>query len=151
MKILALPFLPATLIRETFNNMENHTSPSLQPLFSYVRRQWMTGFFTPEDWSIFGSIIRTNNDVEGWHCRLNKKVPPNCGFYQLLKHLHFETELIQVYEILLKENIICRNQKMATLTIHQQIFNHWEAFNSHKLTCDGLLSTVSALYTKQKI
>ena len=75
-KLLALPFLPAEHVEPTFQKLQSRATPvplSLKELCSYISTTWLSGFWTPVDWSVFGRSIRTNIDVEGWHRRLNHK------------------------------------------------------------------------------
>ena len=40
----------------------------------YIKKQWISGdVFTVRDLSVFQMTIRTNNDVEGYHYRINAK------------------------------------------------------------------------------
>ena len=60
--------MPAQHIQAIFNTMRAVTAelPDLIPIFSYVQDTWMGGsVWNPEDWSVYGQPIRTNNDVEG--------------------------------------------------------------------------------------
>jgi len=72
--VMALPLLPAEHIAPVFDNLTagEMQVPALQELVTYVRAQWIAGpVFKSTDISVFGQVVRTNNDVEGWHCRLN--------------------------------------------------------------------------------
>jgi len=47
----------------------------------------------PSMWSVFRQPVRTNNDVEGWHCRLNVKANRGrLNLYQLIQLLHAESQ-----------------------------------------------------------
>ena len=49
-------------------------SPCLEKLMSYINKNWNKSLtFKPENWCIYQSAICTNNDVEGWHKRLNSR------------------------------------------------------------------------------
>ena len=44
----------------------------LRQLVTYMHDTWIDGpLFKPVDWCVFPQSIKTNNDVEGWHQRLN--------------------------------------------------------------------------------
>ena len=46
--------------------MEDRAPPSLQPLTSYIKHQWMENpVFPVRSWSVYQFVVRTNNDVEG--------------------------------------------------------------------------------------
>lgn len=74
-KIHALPFLPAEHIGPAFRHLCGQTtSTPLLDLLKYVRNTWLQStIWTVDSWSVFMQPIRTNNDVEGWHRRLNVK------------------------------------------------------------------------------
>ena len=73
--IMALPLLRATDIIPTFQAIQTETQhiQQLHPFITYVQHQWIHRHFTPTDISLIRLWVRTNNDVEGWHHRLNKK------------------------------------------------------------------------------
>ena len=66
-QLLALPFLPPNHVQPTFRNLEQRAnSEPLRRLVTYIDRQWMTHAIVDiQSWSIFGCMVRTNNDVEG--------------------------------------------------------------------------------------
>ncbi|KAK4301510.1 hypothetical protein Pmani_026288 [Petrolisthes manimaculis] len=46
----------------------------LQDLVAYIRETWIqNSMWPPESWSVFNRSVRTNNDTEGWHRRLNTR------------------------------------------------------------------------------
>ena len=65
-QLMALPFLPWTHVHDVFRMMEDRAPPSLQPLTSYIKHQWMENpVFPVRSWSVYQFVVRTNNDVEG--------------------------------------------------------------------------------------
>ena len=43
-------------------------------IINTINKNWnKSRTFKPENWCIYQSAIRTNNDVEGWHKRLNSR------------------------------------------------------------------------------
>ena len=93
-QIMALPFLPHEHIKPMFNSLKDlATSLPLQNLVQYVQTTWIdSALWSPNRWSIFQRSVRTNNDVEGWHRRLNHharraKLP----MYLLINLLHQES------------------------------------------------------------
>ena len=50
----------------------------------------------PKCWSVFMQSIRTNNNIEGWHHSLNRRVAGWCGlpFYMSVALLHKEARLV---------------------------------------------------------
>ena len=73
---MALPFLPPEQIEEIFHHLDRRagTAP-LQALMDCIWRQWIRNpVFPIPNWSVFMLSVRTNNDLEGWHNRLNARV-----------------------------------------------------------------------------
>uniref|UniRef100_A0A1I8J146 FLYWCH-type domain-containing protein n=1 Tax=Macrostomum lignano TaxID=282301 RepID=A0A1I8J146_9PLAT len=90
-KIMALPYLPADTIVAAFDELRTENAVEaderLVELCNYVSGTWLTEGhqWTPGDISVFGQPIRTNNDLEGWHYRLNRKAGRrNLHFYLLV-------------------------------------------------------------------
>lgn len=74
-QLLALPYLPAEKISRAFHRIRRHSvDADLNLLYDYVERTWIGGAqWPPSAWSVFRATVRTNNDVEGWHHRLNNR------------------------------------------------------------------------------
>ena len=72
-QLLALPFLPQNHIQPTFQHLHQRANTEqLQQLVNYIDRQWLRHtIFDEPSWCIFGSSIRTNNDVEGKYIRIH--------------------------------------------------------------------------------
>ncbi|KRZ17403.1 hypothetical protein T11_1024 [Trichinella zimbabwensis] len=67
--------------------LEARTMGNLLPLFQYFQQEWMTGERLPL-WNVHNVNIRTNNHLEGWHNRLNRKAgKTHNGLYELLQIL----------------------------------------------------------------
>ncbi|KAJ8313479.1 hypothetical protein KUTeg_008969 [Tegillarca granosa] len=78
-KLLALPFLPEEQIPVAFNTLkETVTSEQLIQLTNGDIR-------TPSSWTVYRMAVRTNNDVEGWHHRINRRAQKSSlSFYVLV-------------------------------------------------------------------
>ena len=85
----------------------------LQELTSYITSTWLENPLWPSlSWSVFGRVIHTNNDVEGWHCRLNQKAQKGqLPFYLLVHLLHEETKWINIQVRLVLENKLTRQEE----------------------------------------
>ena len=89
---MALPFLPPEQIEETFHHLDRRagTAPLLA-LMDFIWRQWIRNpVFPVPNWSVFMLTVRTNNDLERWHNRLNARVcrTGRVPFYLLLIELY---------------------------------------------------------------
>ena len=72
---MSLPLLPHEHVHRVFEMVIadiGEDVPALGHLVGYMRTTWLEGaVFRPHDWVVFGQSTRTNNDLEGWHYRLN--------------------------------------------------------------------------------
>lgn len=75
-KVIALPVLPPGHVEETFHNLDrNATNDQLDSLMGYMWRQWIRNLIFPiKNLSVFMLLVRTKNDLEGWHNRINSRV-----------------------------------------------------------------------------
>ena len=141
--IMALPFLPASHIEPAFQQLtQNVNDPVVQKLVRYVRKTWITSaFYQIASWCIYQQPTRTNNDVEGWHRRLNKKTndekPP---FYVLIPKLHEEAKFLPVQLKFVSEGKLTRYQRKQARTNQAIIFNLWEQYNSGAISTSRLLN-----------
>ena len=86
-KLLSLPYLPAASIAEAFYKLkEKCTTPLLSELADYIDRTWINSTTWPTaTWSVYLRAVRTNNDCEGWHNRLNVQAQKgNLNMYLLM-------------------------------------------------------------------
>ncbi|KRX58916.1 hypothetical protein T06_14132 [Trichinella sp. T6] len=70
--LLATAFLPVPHVNTGVSLLEAGTMGTLAALFQYFRQEWMTDERLPL-WNVHNVNIRTNNHLEGWHSRLNRK------------------------------------------------------------------------------
>ncbi|XP_052773489.1 uncharacterized protein LOC128212200 [Mya arenaria] len=88
-KLLALPFLALGDIPQAFRKLKDcsdGSSEQLRELFHYVSDQWIdNSMWSPDEWSVYRKNVRTNNDTEGWHLRMNARAGRGkLKFYVLL-------------------------------------------------------------------
>ncbi|XP_035680001.1 uncharacterized protein LOC118418263 [Branchiostoma floridae] len=93
-KLMVLHFLPAQRIRGAFEEMRNEVNhPTLLELMEYMERGWLgNSVWSIEEWS-----VRTNNDLEGYHTRLNKKAQLSLALYLLVDLLHKEAQYVRLH------------------------------------------------------
>ncbi|XP_003381388.1 conserved hypothetical protein [Trichinella spiralis] len=83
--LMALTFLPVNLLPAGFEIINVGTSGQLEALFQYFQREWLPATKVPL-WNIHGVAVRTNNNLEGCHSRMNQKPRKyHLGFYQFLQ------------------------------------------------------------------
>ncbi|KAI8516554.1 hypothetical protein Bbelb_051350 [Branchiostoma belcheri] len=63
----------------------------------YMEREWLgNSVWSVDEWSVYFQPIRTNNDLEGYHTRLNKKAQNSLDFYLLVELLCKEAEYVNI-------------------------------------------------------
>ena len=75
---MAIPFLPASLIVQTFNlivipSLETSQASMVEKLKKYIKRYWLTQI-SREELSIFDVSITTNNGVESYRSKLKARI-----------------------------------------------------------------------------
>lgn len=79
-RLFALALLPKEhivgafyFLRDRADELGNH---QLDQLVNYFQPNWLESrTFPVSSWSVYRQHIRTNNDIEGWHNRLNAVIP----------------------------------------------------------------------------
>ncbi|XP_028408207.1 uncharacterized protein LOC114530782 [Dendronephthya gigantea] len=141
-RLMALPFLPHEHISQMFEQLKAlATTPVLQALVAYISDTWINStVWSPENWSIFKKSVRTNNDVEGWHHRLNHNARRgSLPFYLLVDLLHRESRLVSVQVRLVSDNKLKRQQRRKYRKLQGRIFEHWDKFIAGEMTSKQLL------------
>ena len=150
-RVLALPFLPAEHIAPAVYEMRKLTTHTqLIQLLDYIEATWLLSSVWVWDvaaWSIFGRAIRTNNDVEGWHHRMNSRAG-HCklNLYTLLQFLHEEAKLVPVYASLVSEGKLTRLQRTSQQRLQKKIFTAWQEYEEGQKTASQLLRACGRIY-----
>ncbi|KRY34210.1 hypothetical protein T03_5266, partial [Trichinella britovi] len=83
--MMALAFLPVHLAPAGFEIINVGMSGQLEALYQYFQQEWLPATKIPL-WNVHGMSVRTNNHLEGWHSRMNKRARKHyLGFYQFFK------------------------------------------------------------------
>ena len=147
--LMALPFLPAEFIQRTFQEIQGQAeiAPPLRSLLTYMETNWiMNTQFPIRSWSVFQRPFKTNNDVEGWHNRLNQNVPSGgLNFYELVKRLHDEATDVELMCQFVEEGQLKHLQRKKYKHLHDKIMSLWEQFDNREITIKSLLKSCSYL------
>jgi len=143
-KTLALPFLPADAIVDAVTALQHearHHNLLTQHL-TYIEQNWVqSSVWPPSAWSVYRQPVRTNNDVEGWHHRLNAKAHHGrLNMYQLIQLLKAEADMITVNVKLLSEGKAARLQRRAYTDLHTRVSQYWEEYRAGTRSAARLLS-----------
>ncbi|XP_060561257.1 uncharacterized protein LOC132721027 isoform X1 [Ruditapes philippinarum] len=96
-QLMALPFLPVNHIVPTFRELQGQaTNPQIVAFCIYLESQWIGNPSFPVSlWCVFRQPVRTNNDVEGWHHRIDRKAGGcSMSFYRLVPLLRREADTV---------------------------------------------------------
>ena len=144
---MALPFLPAEHIQPAFRCLRQLQTAPLQCLVDYVETNWIHNTIWPvESWSVYNQPTRTNNDVEGWHRRINKKATDEKKpFYPLVPLLHEEATLLPTQLKMVTEAKLTRQQRSSSRYLQSKFFEVWELYENGQLSASQLLRTCGQL------
>jgi len=147
--IFALPFLPAENISAAFSSMRTNLEQlGFRELTDYIHKVWIVSRrWPPRTWSIFNQSIRTNNDCEGWHNRLNRKaVSVHLNLYMLIQLLYNEAKMVVVNIRLISDKKIRSKQKKKVRTKAARVQRYWKEFSRGKRTVRELLLGCAHIY-----
>ena len=146
-QLMALPFLPEEHIEQTFRHLESRAPAGpVKDLVRYIEETWIDGLWSPSEWSVFGESIRTNNDVEGYHRKLNGSAGnAHIPLYVLIPLLYKEANNVHIQVRLVKDGKLSRYQRRKYRSMQGRIFNLWKKYEQHKITTDQLLKACSRL------
>ncbi|XP_021350006.1 uncharacterized protein LOC110448202 [Mizuhopecten yessoensis] len=136
-QVMSLHFLPKEHILGAFDSLrERATSKPILDLMNYIERTWMRNrlrkkktaymqskelmkFFPISNWCVFNTAVRTNNDVEGWHHRLNTRVNVRgpVPFYLLFR----EAEAIPMQLKVVTEGKLKRHQRKRSRQVETRL------------------------------
>ena len=145
---MTLPFLPAEDITDTFLRLETRNSnQAVQHVLDYIYCTWIRNpVFPIQFWSVYKTSVRTNNDVEGWHDRINNitsargKVP----FYCPIAELYQETTAIPLQ--LVSEGKLKRHQWKSSRQTQGILFYLWDNYSNNIISASRLLKDCAGIY-----
>ena len=147
-KLLSIPLLPAEHIPPVFTTLQlEANTDKLTELTDYIQKTWITSTtWPPSNWSVFGQSVRTNNDVEGWHQKLNAETRPSTGLYHLSSILNTEARQLKLNMCLLSEGKVRRHQRANAQEIHTRLTVQWDRYRSEEITAMKLLRLCAGIY-----
>ena len=149
-KLLALPFLPAEHIAPAFDRLESRNeNESLAALFTYIGDTWMrSSVWPPHRWTVYQDAVRTNNDVEGWHRRLNcQSRRGQQQFYMLADTLYQEAEFVGIQTRLVAENKLKRYHRAKYSELQGRLYDLWGQYENKGISASKLLRECGKVYS----
>ncbi|XP_029974749.1 uncharacterized protein LOC115408246 isoform X2 [Salarias fasciatus] len=122
---------------------------ALVELTAYVSDTWINNdVWAPSAWSVFMQSIRTNDDVEGWHHRLNFRARRGqVPFYLLVTLLHQEARLVANEVRLVSERKLKRHQMKKCRQVQALVFPMWEDYLAGNISPTQLLRACAHIYS----
>ncbi|KAJ8321492.1 hypothetical protein KUTeg_000956 [Tegillarca granosa] len=149
-KLFALPLLPAEHIPDAFEELSSGSHPTqIVELLNNIHDNWMTSsVWTVSSWSVFNMSVRTNNDVEGWHRRINDRAhgSTNVPFYLLIQLLHREAKCLPTQIKLICEGKLKRVQRKSTLKLFKKLHSLWNAYENGEVSTSHILKRCGRIY-----
>ncbi|CAF2727901.1 unnamed protein product [Rotaria sp. Silwood2] len=154
-KLMALALLPLSLVIEAFDNLYDSVLESssttfklLEPLFKYFENQWIKTVEIKR-WNAYGIQMRTNNNCEGYHNRLNSRVckyHPN--IWTFIRCIQGEENRFNHLLIQMKGGLAARPQTKTTQAIQKRIDNLYARYENKEVSPDELLEGLSFVVAK---
>jgi len=100
-------------------------------------------------WSAYRQTVRTNNDVESWHARLNRRaVSSILPFYKLIVLLHSEARQVALCANVLSDRRMQRIQSRKAGQIQQKLVLLWDDLDSGRCSVEDVLRACSRMYAR---
>lgn len=97
--------------------------------------------------SVYRRAVRTNNDVESWHARLNRKAESaNLALYKLITLLFKESKAVSVSLTLLSNGKVQRITRKAQRHIQARLETLWAEYDAGTKSPDELLRACALMY-----
>ena len=101
--------------------------------------------WTPRDWSVYRQPVRTNNDTEWWHRRINARNPTAPPFYVLV----FKEALFVSTQVkLVSDRKLKKNQRKRTREMCGRVMEVWLQYIEGGWSTDRLLERLACVYHK---
>ena len=102
-------------------------------------------FYPPSNWSQFRCVLRTNNDLEGWHRGFNRKFGPigRPSFFLFLEKAY--GELTDARD-LINSGEYRRRTAADTARNNAAIDEIWQQFQRDEIGYIGVLENIAALF-----
>ncbi|XP_045132808.1 uncharacterized protein LOC123517043 isoform X1 [Portunus trituberculatus] len=144
-RVLALPYLPRRHIHGAFDQLKLQAEQSAQiiQLFDYIETTWFqSATWDVVNWCNFKKLVRTNNDAEGWHRRLNTRAGgSSVPIYKLLKDvLRKEGQFVTTQHQLVAEHILSSCSRKSSKDKQGKLHELWMQYERRELTTGAFLS-----------
>ena len=131
--------------RELRLKFEATRDKKMRRLYDYTENTWFgSSVWKPRDLCGYNRLVRTNNDVEGYHRRLNHRCGAHPPVYKLLKILHDEARLVDITAKLVSIHGVYLHRKKQTKDAHVRVLEMWDLFEEGHIDSKELLFRASS-------
>jgi hypothetical protein len=136
-RVMSLNLIPHEKIPKMFNYLEKEMEKLFQKgnalfhkkmnmywsrIFFRTCGNWIAGtVWLPVKGSVFNQHVRTNNDAEGWHNRINERARTKMNFYELVPKLFSEAKMIPLQKRLLCRDRILKRCRKVTAGVNAKL------------------------------
>ena len=111
-----------------------------------LKKTWFSSsVWKPQDISAYQRLVRTNNDLEGYHRRLNARInKDNPSLFSLLEVLYKESQLVNLTAKLVTSNTVKMQRQRKTQERQGKLEDLWSEYDSGTLpNAHGRISLAS--------
>ena len=134
--LFGLPFLPPREMMEEFGQLREdfeERGAQMSTLYKYVADYWLDhNVWKPRNLCAFKRVVRTNNDKEGCHRRLNSRLGEKPPIYKLIHFLYREAILVDITCTVITCKAINMQRKKKTREGKAHILDFWHQFDDAK-------------------
>nr|CAH0111148.1 unnamed protein product [Daphnia galeata] len=145
----SLPSSTAHTTTDITASLPSHASTARSITLSFHPAKWSTTSLQNRpriNWSVFRQDDRTNNDVEGWHNRINEGKNGAFNLFHLIDQLHYEATLISLQAKLMERGEKLRRRNKACQQLQDDLVDLWDQYSNDDLPSKLLLEKVATLY-----
>ena len=116
-------------------------------LYSVVENTWLVNaLWSPATLSVYQQEVRTNNDLEGWHRRLNSVARrANVQFYVLVRLLYSEAAAVTMQLQLLSDGRVLRRTRRKYELLNTALKDLWAAYAAGERSTSSFLRAAARL------
>ena len=112
----------------------------MKELYGYVAKTWFrSSVWKPRNICAYKRLVRTNNDCEGYHRRLNSRLGEKPPIYKLIEFLHREAKVVDVTCKILTSKHVNMHRRKQTREAQACLIDLWKQFEEGDIDAKSLL------------
>ena len=122
------------------------SGPQMKELYEYVAQTWFrSSVWKPRNICAYKRLVRTNNDCEGYHRRLNSRVGEKPQIYKLIEFLYREAKLVDVTCKILTSKHVNMHWRKKTREAQACLIDLWKQYEEGDIDEKSLLEEAGKL------